>query len=637
MGIAAAAVPPAQNTSNAISINVPYYLNTRPLWPDVYGYSIEPIWLDAYINTTLTTNLLASITTVTGAVPPPIRIGGNTADETYLYLSSSLPLSTGGNGNGNDNSAALPNLTSANTFDVTPRWFQTWANYFPEGTKIRYTLNLADNSSDWANAVAEAEAVHETLGDSLEAFELGNEIDHFIAEGWRGAGWDVKEYISQFRNLTGLITTSTWYKTLENSTDNTGPMRGGGGGSHKPTFQAGVIADRPKVPDQQVEQDNFSIANLTAAGIAASPAQKAIISSYSDHLYPQSACDSAHWHRMRLDLLSNHEVLWQNISQHIPEISAAEAAGAPLVLGETNSVSCSGRSGISDTFGAALWSVDYSQYSAFTPLGYELEGEMLVGGIRANWYAHYFVARILRDGKGLWIAALPTANSSTLSGFALYDGDSGGCSRRNQGKPFLRKLVFLDMGIWNGTSGLSNPSTLSATDGTMFSTGTRPVSSFQVATPWKQGTAVKVIRLKAPGTNAKSGVTVAGTTFQGETGSPMVSGDGQFGDEFDEILHVDTWGMVNFGVQRAQGVLLEMQTPGSTMPGLISTHSSSDSATSGSALPRQTSTSTSGAATGAGVNTGAGITREKTAAELEADRLYEEAMEEEYAKREGGA
>lgn len=42
-------------------------------------------------------------------------------------------------------------------------------------------------------------------------------------------------------------------------------------------------------------------------------------------------------------------------------------------------------------------------------------------------------------------------------------------------------------------------------------------------------------------------------------------------------------------------------------------------------------------ATGAGANTGAGVTREKTAAEKEADRLYEERMEEEYAKREGGS
>lgn len=42
-------------------------------------------------------------------------------------------------------------------------------------------------------------------------------------------------------------------------------------------------------------------------------------------------------------------------------------------------------------------------------------------------------------------------------------------------------------------------------------------------------------------------------------------------------------------------------------------------------------------AIGAGANTGAGVTREKTAAEIEADRLYEERMDEEYAKRDGGA
>lgn len=43
------------------------------------------------------------------------------------------------------------------------------------------------------------------------------------------------------------------------------------------------------------------------------------------------------------------------------------------------------------------------------------------------------------------------------------------------------------------------------------------------------------------------------------------------------------------------------------------------------------------APTGAGVDTGAGATRAKTQAEEEADRLYEERMEDEYAKREGGA
>lgn len=42
-------------------------------------------------------------------------------------------------------------------------------------------------------------------------------------------------------------------------------------------------------------------------------------------------------------------------------------------------------------------------------------------------------------------------------------------------------------------------------------------------------------------------------------------------------------------------------------------------------------------ATGAGANTGAGVTRPKTEAEKEADKLYEERIEDEYAMREGGS
>jgi len=70
----------------------------------------------------------------------------------------------------------------------------------------------------------------------------------------------------------------------------------------------------------------------------------------------------------------------------------------------------------------------------------------------------------------------------------------------------------------------------------------------------------------------------------------------------------------------------------STMP--IPTYNTTDAAQE--AKIAETS-STAQEATGAGVNTGAGTTREKTEAEREADRLYEERMEEEYAKREGGA
>ncbi|GAW21938.1 hypothetical protein ANO14919_114650 [Xylariales sp. No.14919] len=574
LATAMAGLAVAQNKST-VSISVPSNISTRVLAPDVYGYSIEPVWLDSYLNTSLASTLLSNIANVVGKAAP-IRVGGNTADQTYLYPSSPLPL-TG------TESAAIPDPLNAKSFNITPRWFDTWATYFPAGTDLIFTLNLKDNSSSWANAVAEAEAAHAGLGGSLVAFELGNEIDHFINKGWRDASWGVQTYIEQFQNLTGQITGSDWYQALAASKNSTH-----GEAKKAPTFQAAVFADPPLVPDQQDEIDDFSIANLTAGGVASRPEDKSIISSYAVHLYPQSTCDTPRWYRLRLDLLSDHAVLWRNVSQYIPQVAAADAAGAPLVMGETNSASCSGRSGISDTFGAALWGVDYvltaasigirkvyfhlgaqSEYSAFTPRPYAWKNETLAPGIRAGWYAHYFLARVVRGqdpacggADEFRIAALPGANSSSLSGFAVY-GRGDGVKRRRAGHASgggeLRKLVFLDMGVWNGTEGLSNPSTLSATDGTMFSEGTRPVSAFEVATPWAQGAKVKVVRLAAPGTNAKSDVTVAGTVFDDETGEPVVGTEGaQLGEEYSEIIEVGAAGVLRLDVQRAEAVLLEV-------------------------------------------------------------------------------
>ncbi|KAI0839795.1 glycoside hydrolase superfamily [Hypoxylon sp. FL0890] len=557
-------------TAQDAVVNVPSDLATRALVKDVYGYSIEPVWVNDYISTPLATNLLAIIANVTGK-PPPIRVGGNTADQTYLH--DTLPT-------GND-SVAIPSPANAKQFNITPSWYDSWVYYFPNDTDFVYTLNLAVNDSAWADAVAEAAAVHTALGTKLKLFELGNEIDHFINKGWRDPTWDVAEYISQFRNLTGQIVSSEWYtSTPENA---------------KPKFQAGVFADPPWVPDQQDETDDFDIVNLTnngEGGIIEGPQDKEIIGSYAMHLYPQSTCDTARWLRMRLDLLSNHSVLWHNISQYVPQVAAADKAGAPFVMGETNSVSCSGRSGISDTFGAALWGVDYvllgasvgirklyfhlgaqSEYSSFTPKAYVLKNETLQGGIRAGWYGHYFVAKVVAaEGNGdLSIAALPGANSSTLSGYAVYSGE--GVLRT------LRKLVFLDMGVWNGTEGLSNNSTLSATDGTMFSEGERPNGTIRVSTPWCAGRNVSVTRLTAPGTNAKSGVAVSGVTFNTQTGDKI-------GEEKTEVLTVGQNGTVEFGIQRAEGVLLEVA--GSNCTVVVSPSSGGEVPASGAAENRVT-------------------------------------------------
>ncbi|CAN8103872.1 unnamed protein product [Discula destructiva] len=507
------------------TVAVPGNLSTRALVRDAYGYSVEPVWLSSFVNTSLMTTLLQEIADVTGKAPP-VRIGGTTSDETTLYES----IAGGGSSNGTAQ------------FNITTAWYSSFADYFPAGTDLIYALNFANNASNWADAQAQAAAIWAALGDKLTLLELGNEVDHFIAESWRAPGWDVAQYIQQFHTFTANIMSADWYAAA---------------GAAAPKFQAASFADPPWVPDQQDEIDDFDIVNLTAGGLV--DREHSVIETYAVHLYPQSTCDAARWLRMRLDLLSNHTVLWLNVSQYVPQVAAADAANTPLVFGETNSVSCSGRSGISDTFGAALWGVDYvlmaasigmpklyfhlgaqSQYSAFTPEPYVLNNEALTSGIRANFYSHYFFAKVvegLGEGEAYGIAALPGANSSDLSGYAIYRGEA------------LSKLVFLDMGVWNGTEGLSNPSTLSSTDGTVFSTGTRPSYNMSVSTSWSRGQSVEVVRLQGPGTNAKSLVNVSGVTFDTVTGAKT-------GNETVEVVTVGEAGVVNFGLAEAEGVLL---------------------------------------------------------------------------------
>lgn len=206
-------------------VDIPGNLSTRALVRDAYGYSVEPVWLSWFVNTTLMTTLLGEIANVTGKAPP-IRIGGTTSDKTTLY-------------------ASLPgNITANGTsqFNITSGWFDSFAGYFPQGTDLIFCLNFADNTSAWMNARDTAAAAWESLGagsgstSNLVMFELGNEIDHFIGEKWRAPGWGVEQYIPQFDNLTASIQQAEWYVEAEEE------------GEAPPKFQAAVFADPPWVP-----------------------------------------------------------------------------------------------------------------------------------------------------------------------------------------------------------------------------------------------------------------------------------------------------------------------------------------------------------------------------------------------------
>jgi len=79
------------------------------------------------------------------------------------------------------------------------------------------------------------------------------------------------------------------------------------------------------------------------------------VKTLSRHSYPQSACGGA---STNLEALMSHSGIVSYTSQFKAEASSTHAAGKRYFLGETNSATCGG-GGISPTFGAALWILDY--------------------------------------------------------------------------------------------------------------------------------------------------------------------------------------------------------------------------------------------------------------------------------------
>lgn len=480
--------------------------NPQPIAASFLGVSIEPNSVTEYAKTDLLRNLFDSLGRV-----PPIRLGGIMSDHTLTVPDL------------NQSYVANPNITAAEFIYIREDWYDLFNEYYHPDTQWTYTLNFGHTDNDFGNATYMQQWAETKL--NPWAWEAGNEIDHYYAQGYRDEGWDVAQYIPQFNEFVSKFNSSL-------------------------LWQAAVFADPPDVPSQHDEIDDFSIVNLTKTGFNRSL--------YSVHLYPQSNCDAGRVLWLSLDLLSSHETIWTNLSQYIPQVDAAKPG--TLVLGETNSVSCSGKSGISDTFGAALWTVDYaltaltiglkrvyfhlgheSDYSPFIPLTFEKDGQTIEAGMRANWYGFHFLSWLGSNTSDSYsISSLTDANYTDLSGYAITTEDNR-----------LEQLVFIDLGVWNTSESLSNPSTYSGDDSSpeYASNGSRPTYSLQLSTEWDEGTDYQVFRLTGPGTNAKSNVSFAGLTVNNATGKPegaLVYESGTVGEN----------GMVNVTIDMAQAILV---------------------------------------------------------------------------------
>jgi len=219
------------------------------------------------------------------------------------------------------------------------------------GWKLIWGLNLGDDKLD--NAVEEARAVANIMGDRLLALEIGNEPDLFPRSGHRGAEYGYPGWFADYRRYKAAIRAVLPHAPFA------GPDLAG-------------AADWM----EQFARDEHDIVLLTA------------------HHYITGQANPA----ATIETMLANNTKYDSVLARFQ--AASKSAGKPWRMCETASFSGGGKAGVSDTFAAALWALDY----LFVLAEHGCAGVNMETGVNhLGWISHY--TPISDDLKGNYGAA----------------------------------------------------------------------------------------------------------------------------------------------------------------------------------------------------------------------------------------
>ncbi|KAK0458968.1 glycoside hydrolase family 79 protein [Desarmillaria tabescens] len=492
----------AENLSN-IRLSGPPTLPpdaSKYLNPALASFSIETAFWTSYVGNvsnpnSLTRNLLENLKSRTG-VPAEIRIGGITADSTYYNSTLDMALFNFITDE-YDLCGTLHNTT------VGPEFWKT-TDLLPEGTKIVFNLDLEDLDFEGALDMATA-AVENMKAGQLIGMEIGNEPDHYL-------GFTPRSY------------TNIWMPWTKNISDALNIST--------PFFQIAATAEDPLWP-YGTAAANAQLDCVSALAVGAN--NDSTVKTCSEHTYQYSVCDPVRLRQATLVNLVNHTRLAQYLDLWQPRIkSVREQLGSDsFVIGEYNSVSCSGRDGVSNTFGQALWLLDTTLYAASInvsrlfmhqggPLALQSSTQLNHGGLSLYdmWYpienlngpvkvfpsysAYLFIAEAIGTSQSLRIGNIYPGRQANGSSITAAMGDA------SQGQ-------LVAYGFWDDSS-LGYPVKLALLNLQSYNEteeGTRPSTMFDISKYLSEGKgSVTVRRLQAPGADVKEGNV---TTWAGQT------------------------------------------------------------------------------------------------------------------------
>jgi hypothetical protein len=483
---------------------------SKPLHPSLGSFSIETAFFEEYIgNTTspnqLTKDLLSNLVERTG-VPAEIRIGGITADSTIWNATQEISLL-----NFIDDKGALQNTT------IGPGFWDS-IKLLPKGTKVILNLNL--HTLNYTNTLAMAEAALKSLGpEQLDLLEIGNEPDHYLS-------------------FTPQNYTAIWEPWAKNISETLG--------FKTPRFQVAATAEDILWPyDSPAAPKQLNCVSALAAGAD----KDGVVRSCSEHTYQYSVCDPPRIVVATLPNLVNHTRLAQYLDLWQPQIKSMrdQLGSESFVVGEYNSVSCSGKDGVSNTFGQAMWLLDTTLYAASLnvsrlyihqggPLALQSSVQLNHGGLSFynQWYpvenlngpvkvfpsysAYLFVTEAIGRSKSLQIANIYPGRQANGSSITTQLGDTSQGqlvaygfwdTQRPSGSSYPTKLALINMEIYNVTQ---------AAQGVARPNATFDFSAYLDRKATQKP--IKIRRLTAPGADVKeANITLwAGQEFS--TGKP---------------------------------------------------------------------------------------------------------------------
>ena len=317
----ALAYPATGQSTDAVCLTVPSSAAgaSIPHSPSFSSFSFEPaFWVEFFGHAStpneLTFRLLDLIHEHGGR--PIIRPGGITMDSMIFNASAGDPVRT------TSPSGGVYRTT------VGPAYYESWSN-FPNGTKFVSTLNFGNDSLGIARDMAVASVKYQR--NLVEYFELGNEPTNYPSTRW---GNSTAAYVSQWKN---------WTAAIDAAVNQTAPNKYGSErwwASSATTDESGL---------------NVRPADIIPAGVDSADQ----VAEYSIHSYAFSTCDPERAALATISNILNHTGLTDYADTEIvPSAQAALDSGSRWVIGEFNSISCSGNPNVSDTFAQALWVID---------------------------------------------------------------------------------------------------------------------------------------------------------------------------------------------------------------------------------------------------------------------------------------